>query len=79
MEVSSGTNQGHLGAASQGNRFVAVGGGSGTWVILVSANGTTWTKVGSDAQVPLPDVAYGQGTPLAVGFANTVLFPPPSP
>lgn len=73
VAVPSGTSRDLLGVASDGNGFVAVGGGIGTSVILVSRDGTRWDRVNYDAQAQLTSVAYGDGRYIAVGFDNTVL------
>ncbi|MDM7324089.1 MAG: hypothetical protein P3W93_003670 [Thermus sp.] len=74
QERPSPTTQELLGVAYGPQGFVAVGGGSGSTVILASSDGLSWSRVSFDAQAQLTHVVSGEGFYVAVGFDNTVLI-----
>jgi hypothetical protein len=49
-------------------------GNNGT--ILTSTNGATWTEGRSGTSDGLLDIAYGNGTFVAVGYVGTILTSP---
>lgn len=53
-----------------GSRFVAL---AFTGTISISTDGTNWQSRSTGSTMPLRDLAYGAGTWLAVGDANTLL------
>jgi hypothetical protein len=74
---SNTTGVSFYGVASNGNRFVAVGGGgagsTGSCVILTSVDGVSWTRQDSGTQSLLLSIIWSGSEFIAVGWDGVIL------